>query len=634
MSDSQLGLFSAIAGAKKNPKNSVDSPKGEKADTTNPSAPGVYDESKIKTLSSIDHIRLRPGMYIGRLGKGKHADDGIYVLIKEVVDNGIDEYIMGYGKKVKLILNNNLVEVRDYGRGIPLGKIVECVSIINTGAKYNDDVFQFSVGLNGVGTKAVNALSQFFEVTSYRDGKYRKVTFEKGVLVADEEGEDNKRNGTLVRFIPDEEIFKIYEFDQDFIAKRMRFYSYLNDGLAIIFNKEKFFSPNGLKDLLENEIQTQGLYEVVHYKKTNIQFAFVHTHSYGETFFSFVNGQYTKDGGTHLSAFKEGLVKGVNEFYKKSFQGSDVREGLLGAIAIRIKEPVFESQTKNKLGNTDIKSWIVNATKSAIVDFLYQNPDDAQVLLRKIESNEKIRKELASVRKEARTKAKKISLKIPNLRDCKCHRGDGTEKGSKSMIFLTEGHSAAGSMMASRDVYTQAVFSLRGKPLNCFVTKRDTLYKNNELYNLMQALDIETNSENLRYNQIIIATDSDVDGMHIRNLLLTFFLHYFENLVMGGYVYILETPLFRVRNKKQTVYCYDEIEKNEAMKSLSAAGQEITRFKGLGEISPKEFGQFIGDDIRLHEVTVEHISEVPEILKFFMGKNTPKRRSYIMDNLV
>jgi topoisomerase-4 subunit B len=593
----------------------------------------VYDESKIKTLSSIDHIRLRPGMYIGRLGKGKHADDGIYVLIKEVIDNGIDEYIMGYGKKIKLTLVNDIVEVRDYGRGIPLGKLIECVSIINTGAKYNDDVFQFSVGLNGVGTKAVNALSEFFEVTSFRDGKFRKVVFEKGILVSDETGEDTKKNGTLVRFIPDREIFKSYEFDHDFIKRRMRFYSYLNDGLTINFNKEKFFSPNGLKDLLETEIQNQGMYEVMHFKKVNIQFAFVHTHSYGETFFSFVNGQYTNDGGTHLSAFKEGLVKGVNEFYQKSFQGSDVREGIVGAIAIRIKEPVFESQTKNKLGNTDIKSWIVNATKSAVVDFLYQHPEDADILLRKAESNENIRKELASVRKEARSKAKKISLKIPNLRDCKCHRGDGTARGAKSMIFLTEGHSAAGSMMASRDVYTQAVFSLRGKPLNCFGTKRDALYKNNELYNLMQALDIETSVENLRYSQIIIATDSDVDGMHIRNLLLTFFLHYFESIVMAGHVFILETPLFRVRNKNKTFYCYDEKDRQEAMKSIPEKGREITRFKGLGEISPKEFGQFIGDDIRLQDVAVEQISEVPDILKFFMGKNTPKRREFIMQNL-
>ncbi|PKK88783.1 MAG: DNA topoisomerase IV [Candidatus Wallbacteria bacterium HGW-Wallbacteria-1] len=573
-------------------------------------------------------------MYIGRLGKGNHHDDGIYIMVKEIIDNAIDEYIMGHGRKVVVNISGNQVSVRDYGRGIPLGKIVECVSIINTGAKYNDEVFQFSVGLNGVGTKAVNALAHTFEVTSHRDGRYRRATFVRGVLQNEEEGEWKGRGGTLVRFVADPEIFRDYAIDLDFVRHRLWFYAYLNEGLTLTLNGEKFHSPNGLKDLLATEIRDAGLYDIVSFRDRNIQFAFSHTRSFGEVFFSFVNGQFTNDGGTHLSAFKEGILKGMNTFYKKSFQGADVRDGIVGAIAIKIQDPVFESQTKNKLGNTDIKSWIINIVKDAVVDFLFQNPEAADDLQEKILTNERIRKELSAVRKEAREKAKKISLKIPNLKDCKNHFGDGTPAGERSMIFITEGQSAAGSMVECRDVMSQAIFSLKGKPMNCFGAKREAIYTNDELYNITQALGVENDPENLRYSKVVLATDSDVDGLHIRNLMITFFLHFFDSLVLKERLFILETPLFRVRDKKRTFYCYDEAEKQRAIKEIGVKNAEITRFKGLGEISPKEFGQFIGDDIRLQEVNVEFISDVPDILRFFMGKNTPKRREYIMDNLV
>ncbi|HOC29255.1 MAG TPA: DNA topoisomerase IV subunit B [Treponemataceae bacterium] len=593
-----------------------------------------YDESKIKTLSSLEHIRLRTGMYIGRLGDGSNPDDGIYILLKEVIDNSIDEFIMGNGSKIDISLKNNQVTVRDYGRGIPLGKIVECVSVINTGAKYNDDVFQFSVGLNGVGTKAVNALSGHFRVLSIRDGKCSEAVFERGVLKSQRNGtvKAGVANGTLIEFIPDEEIFGDYEFNVEYIQKRIWNYAYLNAGLVLNFNGERYVSENGLLDLLDAEVGQDHLYPVGYYKGKQLEFAFTHSNNYGENYFSFVNGQFTSDGGTHLSAFKEGLLKGINEYFRKNYKSEDVREGTAATVAVKIQSPVFESQTKNKLGNTEIRTWIVNETKAGIDDWLRKNPEAARQLEQKILANEKLRTELNSVKKEAKEAAKKIALKIPKLKDCKNHLGDGP-KGENSMIFITEGDSASGSMVSSRDVYTQAIFAMRGKCENMYGKKRVDIYKNAELYNMMMALGIENDLEGLRYSKIIIATDADNDGFHIRNLLLTFFLSYFEELVTSGRVYILETPLFRVRNKKETFYCYNEKERDAAMKKLGASS-EVTRFKGLGEISPSEFGQFIGEDIRLLPVTVQSLKAVPGILEFYMGKNTPERREFIMKNLL
>lgn len=594
----------------------------------------VYDESKVKTLSSLEHIRLRSGMYIGRLGDGSNPDDGIYVLVKEVIDNSIDEYIMGFGKRIDVNIDyeTKVVSVRDFGRGIPLGKVVDCVSKINTGAKYNDDVFQFSVGLNGVGTKAVNALSEDFTVTSFREGKFKSASFSQGKLISENEGKKVEKDGTYFEFTPDTEIFKKFNYVEDFLKRRIQYYSYLNSGLKIYLNGERFQSNEGLKDLLEEEVQDEKLYPIIHYKGEKLEFAFTHSVNYGENHFSFVNGQFTNEGGTHLSAFREGILKGINEFSKKSFQGVDVRDGIIGAISIKLKDPIFESQTKNKLGNADIRGWIVNEVKEAVSVELYKDEELAKIILDKISHNEKVRKELQNVKKEAREKAKKISIKIPNLRDCKHHFGDKHEDASKTMIFLTEGQSASGSIVSCRDVYTQAVFSLRGKPFNCFGMKRDQIYKNQELYNIMKALDIEDSIDDLRYNKIVIATDADVDGLHIRNLLLTFFLHYFETLVIRGHVYVLETPLFRVRDKKETIYCFTESERVDALKKIK--NPEVTRFKGLGEISPKEFGQFIGEEIRLTQVGIEHIKEISKILEFYMGKNTPQRKKYIMENLV
>ncbi len=564
----------------------------------------AYDESKIKTLSSLEHIRLRTGMYIGRLGDGSNLNDGIYVLLKEVIDNSVDEYIMGYGTKIQIEIDGKRVRVRDFGRGIPLGKVIECVSVINTGAKYNDDVFQFSVGLNGVGTKAVNALSSHFRVVSFRDGKFFEGIFARGILKTQKQGTVQKRqpNGTYIEFEPDEEIFGDFAFNQEFIEQRLWNYAYLNTGLTLYLGKQVFKSERGLYDLLYAEVGEETIYDVGYWRGKQLEIAFTHTQNYGEAYFSFVNGQYTSDGGTHLSAFREGYLKGVNEFFKKNFSGQDVREGLNGAISIKLKNPVFESQTKNKLGNTEIRGWIVNDVRSGVVDFLHKNTPAAKKLEEKILSNERLRKELAAVKKEAREAAKKIALKIPKLKDCKYHFGEDGAKGEESTIFITEGDSAAGPMVSCRDVYTQAIFSLRGKPQNVFSRRRADLYKNEELYNLMMALGIENEIDGLRYARIIIATDADHDGFHIRNLLLTFFLNYFEELVVAGRVYILETPLFRVRNKKETRYCYSIAERDEAMAALSAP--EVTRFKGLGEISPKEFGQFIGPDIRLITVNV------------------------------
>ncbi|HMP73790.1 MAG TPA: toprim domain-containing protein [Kiritimatiellia bacterium] len=594
----------------------------------------IYDESKIKTLSSLEHIRLRTGMYIGRIGDGSHYDDGIYILVKEVVDNAIDEYIMGHGKKVDIAIDDGVVSVRDYGRGIPHGKLVDCVSTINTGAKYNDDVFQFSVGLNGVGTKAVNALSASFTVRSYREGKFAEAVFERGTLVEENQGKaPNEPDGTFVNFVADDKIFGDFTIREELITRRLRLYTYLNSGLALVYNGQKFISTGGLLDLIEEETEDEALYRPLHYRDKMLEIAFTHCPRYNETHFSFVNGQYTSDGGTHLSAFREGMLKAVNEYSKKRYEGDDVREGMVGAIAIRLKDPMFESQTKNKLGNTEIRGELVKQVQQVITDLFHRNPDIAEKILLKIAETEKLRRELQSVKKMARERAKSVSIRIPQLKDCKLHLDLRKNRGHESMIFITEGQSAAGSIVSCRDPNTQAIFTLKGKPLNVCDLKRDAIYKNDELYNLMRALNIEDSVEWLRYNKIILATDADVDGLHIRNLMITFFLRFFEPLVLSGHVFILETPLFRVRTKKETIYCYSEKEKASAQNKLGKAA-EVTRFKGLGEISPHEFKQFIGADMRLSPVEVDNTHAIADVLDFYMGKNTPERRGYIMDNLV
>jgi DNA gyrase subunit B/topoisomerase-4 subunit B len=594
-----------------------------------------YDENAVQTLDALAHIRLRSGMYIGRLGDGSNPDDGIYVMLKEVVDNSVDEFIMKNGTKIEIQVNSetNCVSVRDYGRGIPLGKVVDCVSQINTGAKYNDDVFQFSVGLNGVGTKAVNALSSHFLIRSFREGEFVEASFSQGQLLNQKKGKTDEVNGTYVEFIPDLVIFKKYAFQKDFILKRMWHYAYLNSGLTLDFNGELIKSDNGLLDLLNAEVTEDQLYDPLHYRGKQLEFAFLHTQSYGESYFSFVNGQYTADGGTHLSAFREGILKGINEFAKKNFQSVDVREGIVGTILVRVKDPIFESQTKNKLGNTELRGPVVQEVKEAVINLLHKHPEKANRIIERIVFNEKLRRELAAVKKEAKEKQKKISFKIPKLRDCKYHFQDRTFYSDQTMIFITEGDSASASIVASRDPLTQAVFSLRGKPLNVFGMKLDQLYKNEEMFNLMSALNIEDDLANLRYNKVILATDADVDGMHIRNLLLTFFLTYFEGLVLNGHLHILETPLFKVRNKDKTIYCYTEEERTRACAQLKK-GVEITRFKGLGEISPNEFKQFINKDIRLIPVRINAFSDIKHTLQFYMGKNTPERKNFIMQNLI
>ncbi|MCH2290325.1 MAG: type IIA DNA topoisomerase subunit B [SAR324 cluster bacterium] len=596
----------------------------------------TYDESKIQTLSSLEHIRLRPGMYIGRLGSGSHPNDGIYILLKELIDNSIDEFIMGHGKRIDIRIDNGEVSVRDFGRGIPLGKVVDCVSIINTGAKYNSEVFQFSVGLNGVGTKAVNALSEKFEVVSHREGKAVHASFLNGVLSGNPVQEStSERDGTRVKFLPDPAIFPKFSFDFSMIRKRLWNYAYLNRGLTLVMNGEKFKSERGLHDLLHEEVQDTQLYDIIHVQSSHFEFAMTHTDRYGEENFSYVNGHFTEDGGSHLSAFREGILKGVNQFFKSSFDGPDVRDGIVSAVAVKIQEPIFESQTKNKLGNSDLRSSLMPEVRDAITDYLYKNPPAAEALKQKIQTNERIRKELNNVKKAARENARKTALTIPNLKDCKHHFQDSSGKGEESTIFLTEGVSAGGSMISSRDVLTQAIFCLKGKPLNCWGMGKDALYKNLELYNIMKALGIEESLEGLRYNRIVLATDADVDGLHIRNLLLTFFLHYYEPLVVRGHLYILETPLFRVRNQKKTLYCYSDAEKETALEQLKKGKHlEVTRFKGLGEISPKEFGQFIGEEMRAVPVGIEHIHEVSQLLNFYMGTNTSERRNYIMEHLV
>ncbi len=593
-----------------------------------------YDESKVKTLSSLEHIRLRTGMYIGRTGDGAHYDDGIYVLLKEVIDNGIDEFIMGFGKRIDVSIEENQVTVRDFGRGIPLGKVVDCVSRINTGAKYNDDVFQFSVGLNGVGTKAVNALSERFLVRSFRSGKFVEARFERGELAKEAKGHaGDEPDGTLIRFRPDADIFGPFSFREDHLARRLGFYSYLNPGLEIRLNGTVYRSTRGLLDLIREECPFEKLYEPIHFRDKMLELAFTHTNRFSESYYSFVNGQYTVDGGTHLSAFREGLLKGINDFAKSRFDGDDVREGIVGAVAIRLKEPVFESQTKNKLGNTEIRSPLVNQIRDVVVDQLHRNPKKVEKLLQKIEETEKLRKELQSVKKMARQRARAVSIRIPQLKDCKIHLNKKKETGRRSTIFITEGQSAGGSFVSCRDVNTQAIFTLKGKPLNVCDLKRDALYKNDEIYNLMRSLNIEDSIERLRYQNVVLATDADVDGMHIRNLLITLFLRFFQPLVRDGHLHILETPLFRVRNKAETIYCYSEGERDAALKRLSR-GAEVTRFKGLGEISPGELKRFIGAEMRLTPVAINGNGSVPEILSFYMGRNTQERRNYIMENLI
>jgi DNA gyrase subunit B/topoisomerase-4 subunit B len=598
----------------------------------------TYDESKIKTLSSLEHIRLRTGMYIGRIGNGSHPDDGCYILLKEIIDNAVDEYIMGFGREVQIQLDGTRVRVRDFGRGIPLGKVVECVSTINTGAKYNDEVFQFSVGLNGVGTKAVNALSKDFLVRSHRNGEYVEARFKQGVLQSEKKGKAaHEPDGTYVEFEPDPAIFKDTVFREEHIARRLRHYAYLNTGLRLVFNGQVFKSAHGLLDLVLEELQSDGsapLYPPLHYATKMLEFCFTHANSrYGETFYSFVNGQYTSDGGTHLSAFREGLLKAVNEYSKKGFEGDDVREAMVGAIAIRLKDPVFESQTKNKLGNTEIRAELVNRVREELLHFFNRNKEIALQIVAKAEDSRQLRKELQQVKKLARERAKAISLRIPQLKDCKRHFDRKRDQGRGSMIFICEGQSAAGSIVSCRDVETQAVFVLKGKPLNVWDLQRDIMYKNDEMYNLMQALNIEDHLDGLRYEKVILATDADVDGLHIRNLLITYFFRFFDGLVHDGHLYVLETPLFRVRNKEQTIYCYSDAERDAAVARLGK-GAEITRFKGLGEISPAEFKQFIGPHMRLSQVEHAPRPEAAPIFNFYMGKNTPERKDYIMERLV
>lgn len=595
-----------------------------------------YDEQAIQTLDALSHIRLRTGMYIGRLGDGSHPDDGIYILLKEVVDNSIDEYIMGYGKSIDVLFDaqKKMISVRDYGRGIPLGKLVDCVSQINTGAKYNDDVFQFSVGLNGVGLKAVNALSGHFLVRSVRGKSFRQARFSKGMLVEEEMGKIQEPDGTYVEFIPDADIFGNFTFSDEFLIRRMEYYAFLNSGLKVKLNERLFFSENGLLDLLEHEVKEERVYAPLHAKGAMCEVAFLHTSLYGESVFSFVNGQHTTDGGTHVQAFRDGLCRALNEYSKKSFQSVDAREGLVAAVLVRVKEPIFESQTKNKLGNTEIRGPLAQEVKDLVVDLLHKNPEVAEQIVSRVQLNEKIRKELQAVRKEIKEKHKKIALKIPKLRDCRYHLHEDVPEGEETMIFLTEGDSASASIVASRDPMRQAVFSLRGKPLNVHGLRMDQLYKNEELFHLMSALNVENGIEGLRYNKVILATDADVDGMHIRNLLITFFLTFFEGLVGNDHLYVLETPLFKVRRKDKTFYCYSEAEKEKRLAELPKDSIEVTRFKGLGEISPGEFKQFIADKMRLLPVTIEQLSDIQSTLEFYMGKNTPERKEFIMSNLI
>lgn len=601
----------------------------------------VYDESSIRSLDWKEHIRLRPGMYIGKLGNGSSADDGVYVLLKEVVDNSIDEFVMGYGKKIEIEIEEKQVRVRDYGRGIPLGKLIDCVSKINTGGKYDSKAFQKSVGLNGVGTKAVNALSTEFKVQSFRDGKTKTAIFSQGDLQEEIDDKTDQENGTLTEFLADQAVFKNFRFINDFVENQVWNYVYLNAGLSVYLNGKRYFSKNGLLDLLMRKTDAEKhRYSPVHLRGDDIEIALTHDSHYGEDYYSFVNGQHTTQGGTHLQAFKESLVKTIRDFYGKNFDPSDIRASIIGAISIRVQEPVFESQTKTKLGSTDmgpggpsIKAYINEFVKKRLDNYLHKHADVAEALHKKILQSEKERKDMAGVRKLARERAKKANLHNKKLRDCRIHYQDkNKEAASNTMLFITEGDSASGSITKSRNVETQAVFSLRGKPLNCFGLPKKVVYENEEFNLLQHALNIEDGIENLRYNQIIIATDADVDGMHIRLLMLTFFLQFFPDLVRSGHLYILETPLFRVRNKKETIYCYSEEERDKAVTKLKGS-PEITRFKGLGEISPDEFGNFIGDEIRMEPVILNDESTITALLEYYMGKNTPARQEFIINNL-
>ncbi|ALM07163.1 DNA topoisomerase IV subunit B [Sediminicola sp. YIK13] len=602
-----------------------------------------YTEDNIRSLDWKEHIRMRPGMYIGKLGDGSSADDGIYILLKEVLDNCIDEFVMGAGKTIDISIKDNVVSVRDYGRGIPLGKVVDVVSKMNTGGKYDSKAFKKSVGLNGVGTKAVNALSTFFKVESSRENKLKTAEFHQGNLVS-EDGpvESSKRKGTKVSFIPDEVIFKKYKYRNEYVERMLKYYVYLNPGLTIIFNGEKFHSDNGLKDLLEdNNSKDDMLYPVIHLKGEDIEVALTHSKTqYSEEYHSFVNGQHTTQGGTHQSAFREALARTIRDFYGKNYEASDIRKSIISAIAIKVMEPVFESQTKTKLGSTDmggdfptVRTYINDFVGKQLDNYLHKNPDTAEKLQRKIMQAERERKELSGIRKLAKDRAKKASLHNKKLRDCRVHLGDmKNEKRLESTLFITEGDSASGSITKSRNVNTQAVFSLRGKPLNSYGMSKKIVYENEEFNLLQAALNIEESMEDLRYNNVVIATDADVDGMHIRLLLITFFLQFFPELIKENHLYILQTPLFRVRNKKETIYCYSEEERKDAIEKLSGK-PEITRFKGLGEISPDEFQHFIGDDIRLEPVMLDKALSIESLLEFYMGKNTPDRQKFIIENL-
>lgn len=601
-----------------------------------------YDESNIRSLDWKEHIRLRPGMYIGKLGDGSAPDDGIYILLKEVIDNSIDEFVMGVGKTIEVSIQEGKVQVRDYGRGIPLGKVVDCVSRINTGAKYDSKAFKKTVGLNGVGTKAVNALSDYFLVQSVREGELKKAEFERGELTNDAPIEaSSKRKGTQISFIPDREIFRNYEFVDEYVQRMLWNYVYLNPGLTLLFNGQKFFSENGLKDLLANEIDQPTMHEAIHLRGEDIEIALTHAEkSQSDQYYSFVNGQHTTQGGTHQTAFREAIVKTFRDFYQKNFDVSDIRQSIIGAISVKVIEPVFESQTKTKLGSHDmgpelgtVRSYILDFLKTKLDNYLHRNSEAAEIILKKILRAEKERKELAGIQKLARERAKKASLHNKKLRDCRQHYNDQKAANRlETTIFITEGDSASGSITKSRDVNTQAVFSLKGKPLNSFGLSKKIVYENEEFNLLQAALNIEEGLENLRYNKVVIATDADVDGMHIRLLLITFFLQFFPELVKEGHLYILQTPLFRVRNRTRTDYCYSDEEKRASILELGHKA-EITRFKGLGEISPEEFGNFIGSEMRLEPVLLGKDQTIDELLSFYMGKNTPDRQQFIIQNL-
>ena len=599
-----------------------------------------YTEDNIRSLEWNEHIRLRPGMYIGKLGDGTSYDDGIYVLLKEILDNSIDEFVMGNGKVIDISIKDNTVAVRDYGRGIPLGKVIDCVSKINTGGKYDSRAFKKSVGLNGVGTKAVNALSTYFKVESFREGQTKVAEFTKGNISKDHKvAASNGKDGTAMTFVPDPSIFHNFQFRMQHVEKLLWNYCYLNTGLTIVFNGQKYKSENGLQDLLNANMSEDPLYPIIHLKGSDIELAITHTHSYGEEYYSFVNGQYTTQGGTHQAAFREAYVKVIRDFFKKDYEAVDIRAGIVAAVAIKVIEPVFESQTKTKLGSNEIepngktvKAFMQDFLSKELDNFLHKNPDLAQNLLKKILQSERERKELAGIAKLARERAKKANLHNKKLRDCKVHLGDKSDRAGETTLFITEGDSASGSITIARDVQTQSVFSLKGKPLNTYGLTKKVVYENEEFNLLQAALNIEDGLDGLRYNNVVIATDADVDGMHIRLLLITFFLQFFPDLVKTGHLYVLQTPLFRVRNKKETIYCYSDEERQNAIRKLGSR-PEITRFKGLGEISPDEFKHFIGPDIRLEPVVVGKEMHIKDILEFYMGKNTPDRQEFIISNL-